>query len=119
MKYFTIALFVILIFVVIFAQNEINKLANIAIENGIQKTASERAYESIIESMREVPRCPEDAVIVGYGKYKDGRWSDYQCVPLDDLKRKCECNDSIWERLYHDFCVPKTPMPRLQAPPQG
>lgn len=34
----------------------------------------------------EVPRCPEDAVLVGQGDYDDGRWTAYVCGPaLDDF----------------------------------
>lgn len=30
---------------------------------------------------RAVPRCEEDAVLVGTGQFEDGRWSAYTCGP--------------------------------------
>lgn len=33
-----------------------------------------------------IPRCPEDATIIGFGEYEDGRWDHYSCGPaLDEL----------------------------------
>ena len=31
-----------------------------------------------------MPRCPEDAVLVGVGSFDDGRWTEYQCGPAVD-----------------------------------
>jgi hypothetical protein len=32
----------------------------------------------------EVPRCPEDSVIVGFGEFEDGLWDYYGCGPAVD-----------------------------------
>lgn len=35
---------------------------------------------------REVPRCNEDAVLVGEGRFEFGAWTQYRCGPaLDDF----------------------------------
>ena len=35
---------------------------------------------------RVLPRCPEDAVLVGAGQFKNGRWDFYECGPaVDDM----------------------------------
>ena len=31
-----------------------------------------------------MPRCQEDVVIIGYGQFDDGIWSDYGCGPAVD-----------------------------------
>lgn len=31
-----------------------------------------------------LPRCTEDAVLVGTGSFDDGRWTEYQCGPAVD-----------------------------------
>ena len=34
----------------------------------------------------DIPRCDEDAVIIGAGEYANGRWSQYVCGPsVDDM----------------------------------
>ena len=34
----------------------------------------------------DIPRCDEDATIVGTGEYAHGRWSGYVCGPsVDDM----------------------------------
>lgn len=34
-----------------------------------------------------MPRCQEDVVIIGYGQFDNGVWSDYACGPaVDDYK---------------------------------
>lgn len=39
----------------------------------------------IADNVRPVPRCPEDAVLVGLGEFEGGRWTTYRCGPaLDD-----------------------------------
>lgn len=36
-----------------------------------------------------LPRCAEDCVIIGYGQFENGTWSDYGCGPaVDDYKEK-------------------------------
>lgn len=36
-----------------------------------------------------VPVCPEDAVLVGYGAFEDGRWRTYACGPaVDDFQQE-------------------------------
>ena len=38
------------------------------------------------KGLRFVPRCQEDAVIVGMGDFNHGRWSEHVCGPsLDDF----------------------------------
>lgn len=32
----------------------------------------------------EIPRCPEDAVLVGAGEFDEGHWSRYTCGPAVD-----------------------------------
>jgi hypothetical protein len=42
---------------------------------------------------RFVPRCSEDAVIVGAGKFEGGRWSEYVCGPATDEYAVCSVGD--------------------------
>lgn len=37
------------------------------------------------ESQTMFISCPEDSVIVGEGDYDRGQWSNYLCIPLDDI----------------------------------
>jgi hypothetical protein len=40
----------------------------------------------MVLTMRQVPRCQEDQVLVGYGQFEAGRWTGYKCGPaLDDF----------------------------------
>jgi hypothetical protein len=33
-----------------------------------------------------IPRCTEDAVLVGFGSFEDGHWTQYRCGPaFDDI----------------------------------
>lgn len=34
--------------------------------------------------LRSLPRCEEDAVLIGIGAFQDGRWSAYRCGPAVD-----------------------------------
>ena len=34
---------------------------------------------SVVPAPDPLPRCPEDAVLVGTGDFHDGRWSEYRC----------------------------------------
>jgi hypothetical protein len=35
----------------------------------------------------QMPRCPEDAVLVGVGDFSNGTWQGYECGPaLDDFR---------------------------------
>ncbi|MCK5127379.1 MAG: hypothetical protein KAR42_14080 [candidate division Zixibacteria bacterium] len=34
--------------------------------------------------LRAVPRCPEDAVLVGAGQFESGYWDSYECGPAYD-----------------------------------
>ena len=39
-----------------------------------------------MRSMRSIPACQEDAVLVGTGDFENGRWTAYDCGPArDDL----------------------------------
>ena len=31
-----------------------------------------------------IPKCPEDAVLIGTGNFEDGRWDRYTCGPAVD-----------------------------------
>lgn len=43
------------------------------------------AYQLFGPPTFPMPRCEEDAVIVGNGEFADGYWSRYECGPsLDD-----------------------------------
>ena len=43
------------------------------------------AVEVTVTSL--MPRCQEDVVIIGYGQFDNGIWSDYGCGPaVDDYK---------------------------------
>ena len=33
---------------------------------------------------RQMPRCQEDAVVIGIGSFDAGRWSRYECGPAVD-----------------------------------
>ena len=42
-----------------------------------------------IEPVPNLPRCTEDAVLVGIGDFEDGRWTAYACGPaVDDYEGK-------------------------------
>lgn len=33
----------------------------------------------------EMPKCPEDSVLVGTGDFSSGLWDSYLCIPFDDI----------------------------------
>jgi hypothetical protein len=38
-----------------------------------------------LRSIPQIPACMEDAVVIGFGDFDHGRWSEYTCGPaLDD-----------------------------------
>lgn len=41
---------------------------------------------AMIKPMRLVPACHEDVVLIGYGDFENGQWSNYSCGPaIDDF----------------------------------
>lgn len=39
---------------------------------------------TMVNDQPAVPRCVEDAVIVGFGEFENGYWEYYQCGPSRD-----------------------------------
>lgn len=63
---------------------------------GTQRTKSVLVYWAFLSVMflifslftmsinNEMPRCPEDAVLIGAGNFEDGRWDYLLCGPPKD-----------------------------------
>ena len=37
-----------------------------------------------LQTIRSIPQCHEDVVLVGVGDFENGRWSSYACGPAVD-----------------------------------